>query len=136
MDEKMGCDICGEIPLNYNLDSHHIRNSLVKKGIRKWLFCDECVVIIDGFVNNLQALRPNKIVDNWPIPEDIADAADVTCQERRARIEKKPEKSEYVRKADFVNLEKRFWKFRETVLNEIEEIVKQLHANKGAYSDE
>ena len=40
-----------------------------------------------------------------------------------------------VRKADFDDLEKRFWEFREMVLNDIAEIVKQIHAKKGAYSD-
>lgn len=92
MDEERSCDICGEIPIKYNLADNYIRNSLVKMGIRKWLFCDECIVIVDSFVNNLQALRPSKIVDFWPIPEDIADAADVTAQERRARIEKNDKK--------------------------------------------
>ena len=110
MDEKMGCDICGEIPINYNLTDKYMRNALVKSGIKKWLLCDECIVIVDGFVNNLQASRPNEIVDNWPTMESIDKAGQAAAIERQSRIAKKPKKSAYARKADFDDLERRVWK--------------------------
>jgi len=134
MDEKMGCDICGEIPIAYNLDSQHIRNALVKTGIRRWLFCDQCVLVVDAFVNNLQAARPAIMVDNWPIPEDIEDAGKLAGIERQYHVENKDKKTgdweEPVRKADFDDLETRFLKFRNSTLNNIAEIVHQLNDRK------